>query len=428
LQYTARGTLDPSSEATAANVLEAAAAATDVFVFSHGWWNNPATAECRYRAMISGLRKSRPAGLTGEEFRPVLVGIYWPSAVFPMEEAGCDSISAPRDETLETSRDTQIEDSSIREWAAAAFPSSNPSQRARVAALLVKRSNDQALTAPESRELVMTLLQWRDAETPPDEATEGPVEDPFGADADTVARTWATAENATTENERFRPTNWLNFANAFSFWAMKDRAGIVGSRGVFNLLHNLQDLRQRGLRLHLIGHSFGAKLVTGAITGRGPGVAANRVDSLVLLQGAFSHFAFATADEIKQLGIATSRGGVYASVVSDRLVEGPIVATFSRLDDKNRFYYPAAVLVRDDFLEAARVSKYGSIGADGIQGPAAEKLTLSTVESPTLMVKAGRPALFSVDASDVVKGHSDLAHDGVFRLIWTAVEASRALR
>src|SRR5918993_1317110 len=57
------------------------------------------------------------------------------------------------------------------------------------------------------------------------------------------------------------------------------------------------------LRIHLIGHSFGARLVSFALAGL-PDPADSPVKSLYLLQGAFSHFAFADA-----LPMDRSRGG-----------------------------------------------------------------------------------------------------------------------
>jgi len=48
--------------------------------------------------------------------------------------------------------------------------------------------------------------------------------------------------------------------------------------------------------VHLIGHSFGARLVSFALSGVGA-PAASPVASLLLLQGAFSHWSFAHAQD-----------------------------------------------------------------------------------------------------------------------------------
>ena len=69
---------------------------------------------------------------------------------------------------------------------------------------------------------------------------------------------------------------------------MKRRAGAVGERFGREHLGPFWDALPCGRpRLHLVGHSFGAKLLTSAVLG---GV---HPRSLTLLQAAFSAFAFA---------------------------------------------------------------------------------------------------------------------------------------
>ena len=65
------------------------------------------------------------------------------------------------------------------------------------------------------------------------------------------------------------------------------------------------------------------------------------------------------------------------------------------------------------------MSKYGSLGANGILGAAAEQKTYVAGQPVTLSRTANR--LFSVDASAIVKGHSDIANGDVARLIWAAL-------
>ncbi len=60
---TSAETSDRKAAAARDQVLAAAGEATDVVVFSHGWWNSEATAECRYRQVIDGLRARKPAAL-----------------------------------------------------------------------------------------------------------------------------------------------------------------------------------------------------------------------------------------------------------------------------------------------------------------------------------------------------------------------------
>jgi hypothetical protein len=74
----------------------------------------------------------------------------------------------------------------------------------------------------------------------------------------------------------------LNFA---TYYQMKDRAGFIGRDGLNPFLARLQAQSSSNLRFHLIGHSFGRRLVTAAADGANP----LRLDTLILLQAAYSH-------------------------------------------------------------------------------------------------------------------------------------------
>ena len=76
---------------------------------------------------------------------------------------------------------------------------------------------------------------------------------------------------------------------------MKARAGDIGRGGLGPLLVELHR-RSPAVRVHLIGHSFGARLVSFALGGIGS-PAESPVASLLLVQGAFSHWSFAHAQD-----------------------------------------------------------------------------------------------------------------------------------
>src|SRR4051794_21037160 len=76
-----------------------------------------------------------------------------------------------------------------------------------------------------------------------------------------------------------------------TYWQMKNRAGVVGRRGLAPLIGELHQASPE-LRVPLVGHSFGARLVSNALAGL-PDSSPSPLGSLTLLQGAFSHFAFA---------------------------------------------------------------------------------------------------------------------------------------
>jgi hypothetical protein len=436
LAYDERGDLRPESRGARDQVFAAAAEATDVVVFSHGWWNSEATAECRYRQVIDGLRGRKPPALAGD-FRPVLVGIYWPSAVFPVAPGDCES-----DASLLEGGTSPVAGEAARArletWARAAFPAATArpafgAEVARLAELLEKERGSAPLTREEGETVVAILFAWRDAGRRPEEAhpRDVPGEPSFTGAPATVAARWQPsgppgAGGGTSEaggRSAAAPSRFVDWANVFTVWTMKERAGIVGSRGVYELLGGLQAGRARGLRIHLVGHSFGGKLLSAAITGhgRGPG---HVVDSFVIVQGAFSHFAFSTAEEIRALGVTTERGGLYAGVADVRGVTGPLVVTYSGFDTPNAVFYPMAFGLVRDMLEADEVPRYGALGANGIKGPRVRSLNLATER---LADRPGpdAPRLVSVNASAVIQGHADFVKAQVFDLIWDAIVAGR---
>ena len=145
-----------------------------------------------------------------------------------------------------------------------------------------------------------------------------------------------------------------------TYFEMKKRAGVVGKEGLGPLLGRIHQADPQ-VRIHLIGHSFGARLVSFALAGL-PDPANSPVKSLYLLQGAFSHFAFADA-----LPMDRSRGGALKGMAAR--VDGPLVASFTVHDMAVGKLYPLAALSsRDDAAGLEdRLFRWGGIGHDGAQ-------------------------------------------------------------
>jgi len=144
----------------------------------------------------------------------------------------------------------------------------------------------------------------------------------------------------------------------FSYNTMKARAGTVGRNGLGPLLAALH-AQSPAIRVHLIGHSFGARLVSFALSGVG-GPADSPVASLLLLQGAFSHWSFAHAQD-NPFG---SPGALNA--YADR-VHGPLVATHTVYDWAVGVWYPKASFMAHQDVAAAVADRWGGMGSDGFQ-------------------------------------------------------------
>ncbi|MEJ2889215.1 hypothetical protein [Actinomycetospora aeridis] len=200
-----------------------------------------------------------------------------------------------------------------------------------------------------------------------------------------------------------------------SYYEMKDRAGVVGASGLGPLVAGLA---RPDLRVHLAGHSFGARLVSFALTALEP--ATSPVASLTLVQGAFSHFAFsATAP------VAAGAGRLAGHV--DR-VHGPLVSTHTPNDRAVGWWYPnASVLARqDNQASTSALYRWGAVGHDGYQQVAAAETRVVPTRTP-YGFPAGR--FTNVEVSDVVRhdlswfsgAHSDIRHD---EIAWLLVSAA----
>lgn len=212
------------------------------------------------------------------------------------------------------------------------------------------------------------------------------------------------------------PENVEKLLTMFTYWQMKKRAGIVGSTDLPNCLTELQEALPQ-TRVHMVGHSFGCKVVLSALASEVR--AKHKVDSVTLLQGAVSSLCFAPKiDELKNCP------GAYAHI-PDR-VKGCIAVTFTKNDKAlSRFYLAASqsgghVGELPDRNHKLSPGLYGALGAKGIRRVDGLK--------PIEMGKMGtvfqlRPGLNSLDADKIIMSHGDIRTDAVTWLIWSAARA-----
>ena len=202
-----------------------------------------------------------------------------------------------------------------------------------------------------------------------------------------------------------------------TYFEMKKRAGVVGQKGLGPLVGRLATAAPE-LRVHLIGHSFGARLVSFALAGLpDPGAGVSPVKSLLLLQGAFSHFAFADA-----LPDDPGRGGALKGMA--RRVDGPLAASFSAHDLAVGKMYPLASLSsRDDSAGVTDLLyRWGAIGHDGAQAVAAAELPLGPV-GQAYRLAAGRFTNLNGDGVINHGGPPSGAHSDIFHpeVVWAAI-------
>lgn len=95
----------------------------------------------------------------------------------------------------------------------------------------------------------------------------------------------------------------LNLAQALSYYTMEHRADAVGEHAGSTLLAQIcaQASADRPLRIHLIGHSFGCKVICSSLCHLATPAAASVQFNVVLLQAAFEHDLLEASEQYADL-------------------------------------------------------------------------------------------------------------------------------
>jgi len=206
-----------------------------------------------------------------------------------------------------------------------------------------------------------------------------------------------------------------------TYFAMRRRSGAVGERGLGRLVGRLSQAAP-GLRVHLVGHSFGGRLVSFALRGIPRGVRA--VKSVTLLQAAFSHYAFAPRlpHDVRDSGVLHGQ---------QNRIDGPLVCCFSRFDSALCTVRPPASRTAGDDRTAAGPglprplgTGCGALGHHGVQAvPGTKAFTLADA----LLTRLPVSGCVNIDASAVVRrgglpagAHGDIFHRELAQLVLAA--------
>jgi hypothetical protein len=190
----------------------------------------------------------------------------------------------------------------------------------------------------------------------------------------------------------------LNFV---TYYEMKARAGRIGSGSVAPVLHAQVAGRAT---VHLVGHSFGARLVTAAADGL-PG--AKSVGSLNLLQAAFSHNSFAKAWQ-------PGHPGGFRRMVDEHRVAGSTIITHTRNDKAVGIAYAIASSIADQTASGLgdADSPFGGLGSNGAQHTAeADNGQALQDVGASYQFAGGR--IHNLLADRYVSGHSDVTNTQV---------------
>lgn len=407
----------------------AALEATDLLVFAHGWNSDRSTSTRLFDRFYTPF-----PGLVGPGVRLGYVGVVWPSIRFSDEPIPDFD---PHGALAEPSHGTALDPATLQ--ALGAFWPGRVAELDRVAELLEDRP-ESAAAFTEFGALVRELagVDTVDPAGPPGAAPVNPAEREvpavFTRDALEVCRAFTEAliEAGALPGAAAGPGLTLGgglhalwngakeLLRQATYYEMKKRAGVVGERGLGPVLAELAGSRP-ALRIHLIGHSFGARVVSFSLRAVPEG--ARYVKSATLLQGAFSHYAFAD-----RLPHDKGSGGALRGL--QHSVDGPVVACHSRYDSALKLFYPLASRMAGDSAGLLGFDeRWGAIGHDGVQAvPGAPRLTLDTA------LREGVPeaGCVSVDTGSVVRrggppsgAHSDICHEELARLVVAAGRMGR---
>jgi hypothetical protein len=443
IDFDAEGDPDPGRRATLLREVPQRGI-TDLFVFAHGWNNDPVIARKLYDGFFSVLAQQHTAHPPQDAATIGLAGVMWPAERWSDEPIpdftptgpalaadGGAAAAVPADPGASAVVSPTMDDATLAQLTRL-FPAA-ADDLARMAALLGGPVTDEALAEFHGR-----LAAFADragtadddgesAEGKPAQRPDMLADDPvtlFGRFSDALQATGADLDGgdgggtAGIGDVLGRLLNGAKEAlRAATYWEMKNRAGTVGRAGLGPLLGALAGAAP-SLRVHLIGHSFGARLVSYALAGL-PDGAASPVKSVTLLEGAFSHFAF-----VPRLAFDPSRAGGLAGMRSR--VGGPVTVCFSSRDAAVGTFYPLASLAAGDDTSGVHNAmwRWGGMGADGAQNDDAELVGVQPAGSAYAFPA---DAILNVDASDVVRkggpptgAHSDIVHDELAWIVLTA--------
>jgi len=380
-----------------------------VFLFSHGWKGDVPAAVDQYNRWIGAMwRLTADRSGLGTTFRPLFIGLHWPSQPWGDEslERGPVSFTTSGADLIQPAFEAAVRhfggSAAVRAPLQVIFDAYRQNPGARVLP-------DEVVTAYHDLAKTVGFSAGGDADSPPDQ--DGAPLDPQAA---------VRAERMASAGEVFGLRSSLRNGvlaglRQVSFWLMKHRARTVGEQGMHQFVSALQQACDA--RVHLMGHSFGCIVMSSVLGGPGgTGALARPVDSAVLVQGALSLWSY--AEKIP----GADKPGYFRHLLAKHAVSGPLVTTQSTHDAAVGAAFPAAVGLVNEFDFGTELPRFGGVGTWGIQGTTiAEGLTMLD-PTGTYNFKAGR--IYNVDGSRFIPGHSAIDGPEVAHLLWQAVVAS----
>ena len=378
---------------------------TDIFIVSHGWKTTNTEAFDCYRDLWIPLEGK----ITNPSRKWGVIGITWPSTKYRKET---DQLVAPTQAELGALaigdaggivQDLPDSELTIRIKAFCAFTGLAPQALLSTAGQMIQ-SGISPQTAASFIQVLDTQVKFskagddelmRDAQafigSSPDALFYALMEPNYQTQTggalgvgDAIKKGFSGIRNAI-----------ANVLDVTTYFEMKKRAGKVGTAfGAKYLQPQLSATR----KLHLVGHSFGGRLVTAATSALNHGAS---IQNLVLMQAAFSHNGLTTA-------FKPGSNGAFANVVSQSKAKR-IVVTHTHNDKACLIAYPLASRVSNDLA-----SGFGDIndpfGAMGANGPRLLPATIHADVTADAQGNVGALAklVVGVRSDQFVGGHTEV--------------------
>lgn len=432
LQFDKDGRLQ--NPAVWAEFKQQAARATDAIFLAHGFRNDENDATSLYSEFLANFKKNASRAELHNSIAPrrfVVAGVFWPSKAFRESFGDGGGVQSFEDEgqeqrlqvlqQLEELKEAQPEDAAKVEQAKQLLADldNNPEKQDEFVELMLSLVHDSHLDPGEGLDRVKAqpgselLDKLRFPVILPTAERDG--EGGVQAFADPEA----TGDGATEGFGSFFGSVFGRvgqFLNLTTWYMMKNRSGVVGETGVAQAVRDLRGSLPQ-LRIHLVGHSLGGRLMAGCVKSlaKDPVV---HVDSLTLLEAAFSHYGLSADNR-------AGKPGYFRDAITKQVVTGPFLATFSFQDTVVGNAYAVASRLAGDNVRAIgdRNDPYGGIGRNGAQNCTEcveERLHLA---GTPYQLRAN--VVQCLDGSGgLIKDHSDIRNENVTYAFASAVAAT----
>jgi hypothetical protein len=379
-----------------------AAQATDAIYIAHGFRNDEADATGLYARFLQTFRHHVDGDFKESlgSRRFVVAGVYWPSKKFPEQVEMGVSTEGLREDLRDKER-ARAHLLDLRDTVA------GPEQKDDLNRAIVLLDSLKANAAAQDEFVRCVLKLLHDSQL---DAMEGitkvickkgsdllsalktPIRNPVRSptlDEGGVAEFGAAIvppQAATTQGPGDIAGGIFGrigtFLNLTTWYVMKNRSSVVGANGVADAVREVKGSAP-AIRVHLAGHSLGGRMMASCCEslGQDPKV---QPDSLTLLQAAFSHYGFSANNGLGQAGF-------FRSVIDNKVVKGPFLATFSAQDQVvGGVYAIASRLGQNTAAVGDANDEFGGIGRNGLKRPQKRRFPRASYTSPVLLIHSAK--------------------------------------